>query len=74
MVGVQAFVVGLAWLSVAGGGPADDEPGSDGDGPDWDRPEPRRPPPEPHVSWPDFERQFAEHVRARGSRDKVPAA
>ena len=71
----QAFVVVLACLSIAaigsGGG---DEPGSDGDGPGWHRPEPRQPPPEPHLSWPDFERQFAEHVAALRARDKVPSA
>jgi hypothetical protein len=75
IVGFQAFVIVIALLSIAaGGGMGGDEPGSTDDGPDWRRPEPRRPPPEPHVSWPDFEQQFAEHVEAMRARDKVPAA
>jgi hypothetical protein len=74
VIGFQAFVIMFALLLIAaGGGGGGGEPGSDDDGPGWRRPEPRRPPPEPHVSWPDFERQFAEHVEARRTRDKVPA-
>ena len=49
-----------------------DDPGSDEDGPGWGRRPPPPPPPEqPPVSWPDFERQFAEHVQALGDRDPV---
>jgi hypothetical protein len=74
VVGLQVFLVLVALLSIAAGGRGGgDEPGSDDDGPGWRRPEPRPPPPEPHVSWPDFERQFAEHVEAIRARDKVPA-
>ena len=72
VMGFQAFVIVLTWLSVREIGREGEDPGSDGDGPDWRRPDPRRPPPEPHLSWPDFERQFAEHVEARRARDKVP--
>ena len=73
IIGFQVFLIMVALLSIAaGGGAGGDEPGSDDDGPGWRRPEPRRPPPEPHVAWPDFERQFAEHVEAMRARDKVP--
>jgi hypothetical protein len=77
IVGVQGILVALVLLSLAAGGRAGgDEPGSDDDddGPGGGHPEPKRPPPEPFVSWPDFERQFAEHVEAMRGRDKVPAA
>jgi len=75
VVGVQVFLVAVALLSVlAGGRGRGDEPGSDDDGPGGHRPEPRRPPPEPDISWPDFERQFAEHVEAIKGRDEVPTA
>ena len=69
----QAFVVGMTLLSLAGGRGGGEEPDSDDDGPGWRRPEPRRPPPEPHVSWPDFERQFHEHVKTDRARDEVSA-
>jgi hypothetical protein len=40
-----------------------DDPGSGGDGPGWGRRRgPRKPPPDEPVNWPEFERQFAEHV------------
>jgi hypothetical protein len=74
VIGLQAFMVLVALVSFAAGGGGGGEPGSDDDGPGWHRPEPRRPPPEPHVSWPDFERQFAEHVEGMRARDEVPAA
>ena len=48
-----------------------DDSGSDDDGPGWGRRPPPPHPPEPPVSWPDFERQFAEHVKALGERDPV---
>jgi len=74
VVGFQAFLVGVILLSLLGGGAGGDEPGSDDDdGPGGRHPEPWRPPPEPFVSWPDFERQFAEHVEALRARDKAPA-
>jgi hypothetical protein len=75
IVGVQVFVVVLVCLSIALGGRGRDDPGSDDDdGRGRPRPEPPPPPSEPPVSWPDFERQFAEHVQARRARDKVPSA
>jgi hypothetical protein len=76
VIGFQAFMIGVALLSIAAGGGSgggDDDPGSDDDGRGWRRPGPPPLPPEPHVSWPDFERQFAEHVAAMRTRDKVPA-
>jgi hypothetical protein len=74
IIGFQAFVVLLTCLSIAMGGNGQDDSGPDDEGPGWGRPEPRQPPPEPHMSWPDFERQFAEHVEGIRARDKVPAA
>ena len=57
------------WVALGLGG--NDDSGSDDDGPGWRR-RPRPPqPPDPPVSWPDFERQFAEHVEALGDRDTV---
>lgn len=42
-----------------------DDPGSGGDGPGWRRGRgPRTPPPDEPVDWPEFERQFAEHIAA----------
>lgn len=42
-----------------------DDPGSGGDGPGWRRGRgPRKPPPDEPVDWPEFERQFAEHIAA----------
>jgi hypothetical protein len=59
------------WVALDLGG--NDDPGSDGDGPGRGRrpPPPAPLPPESPVSWPDFERQFAEHVEALGDRDPV---
>ena len=74
VVAFQLFVLGLTFLSLAATGDGGDEPGPDDDGRGWDRPAPRQPPPEPHLSWPDFERQFAEHVNALRARDNVPSA
>jgi hypothetical protein len=56
----------------------DDDPGSGGDGPGWRRGRgPRKPPPDEPVDWPEFERQFAEHVaaslRARAFRRRWPS-
>ena len=70
-VGVQAFVVLLAGLSIVLGGGGGDAPGSDDDGRGPRRPQPPRTPTELHVSWPDFERQFAKHVEALRAGDKV---
>ena len=39
-----------------------EEPPDPGDGGTRRQRPPRTPPPEPSVSWPEFERQFAEHV------------
>jgi hypothetical protein len=50
-----------------------DDPGSGGDDPGWGRDRgPRTPPPEGLVSWPEFERQFADYVAA--SSQGVPAS
>jgi hypothetical protein len=50
----------------------DDDPGSGGGGPGWRRRRrPRKPPPDGPVCWPEFERQFAEHVAALGAGESV---
>ncbi len=74
IVGVQATVVLLACLSIAMGGGGREDPGSDDDGRGPPRPQPPRTPTEPHVSWPDFERQFAEHVDALRAGDKIASS
>jgi hypothetical protein len=56
----------------------DDDPGSGGDDPGWRGGRgPRKPPPDEPVDWPEFERQFAEHVaaslRARALRRRWPS-
>jgi hypothetical protein len=50
--------------------PGDDADGDDDD-PGWGRDGPRTPPPDAPVSWPDFEREFAEYVAALGTRRDV---
>ena len=53
--------------------PGDDD--QDDDDPGWGRDGPRTPPPDaPPVSWPEFEREFAEYVaaRSRTRRDVRP--
>jgi hypothetical protein len=50
--------------------PGDDD--QDDDGPGWGREGPRTPPPDaPPVSWPEFEREFAEYVAALETRRDV---
>lgn len=52
------------WGVFRGGHDGDEsDPGDDGPGPRRPPPAPPPPPrPDPTVSWPEFERQFAEHV------------
>ena len=72
LVGVQVIAGVLIWVFFIANVGRDDDPGSDDDdGPGRGRRPPT--PPEPPVSWPDFERQFAEHVQALGDRDMVKA-
>ena len=49
--------------------PGDDD--QDDDGPGWGRDEPRTPPPDSPVSWPEFEREFAEYVAGLETRRDV---
>jgi|tagenome__1003787_1003787.scaffolds.fasta_scaffold20365632_2 hypothetical protein len=58
-------MIGISRLGVSGDTDADDP---DGDGPGWRRDGPRTPPPDEPVCWPDFEREFAEHVAALADR------
>ena len=69
LVGVQVIAGLLIWLWLVANLGGSDDPGSAGDGPGGSRRPPK--PPEPPSSWPDFERQFAEHVKALGDRDMV---
>jgi len=71
LVGAQVIAGVLIWVFFIAKVGGDDDPGSDDDGPGWGRRPPT--PPEPPVSWPDFERQFAEHVQALGDRGAVKA-
>ena len=49
-----------------------DDADQDDDGPGWGRDGPRTPPPDaPPVSWPDFEREFAEYVACLETRRDV---
>jgi len=50
--------------------PGDDADGDDDD-PGWGRDEPRTPPPDAPVSWPEFERDFADYVTALRTRRDV---
>jgi hypothetical protein len=53
------------------GGAGGHDPGSDGGGPGWRRRRrPRKPPPRDPAWWPEFERQFAEHVAAQAARPR----
>jgi hypothetical protein len=49
----------------------DDDADGDDDGPGWGRDGPRTPPPDAPVSWPEFERDFAEYVTALRTRREV---
>ena len=57
-----ALVIGLVcWVAFRFG--SDDDESDPGDeGPGCRREPPRTPPPDPEVSWPEFEKQFADHV------------
>ena len=50
---------------VLGSGGDDGDDGSDGGGPGRRRPAPGRPPSAPPDWWPEFEREFADHVAAK---------
>ena len=71
IVGIHLLAGLLICVWVVLGPGRNDDPGSDDDGPGWRRWPPPQRPPEPPVSWPDFERQFAEHVESLGDRDPV---
>jgi hypothetical protein len=79
MAGWQLSVMLILWRVFRFGGADGDDPGPGGDGPGWRRRRrPRKPPPDDPVCWPEFERQFAEHVASaqpvpagQGDRDKV---
>src|SRR3954471_15961394 len=64
---VIAMLELVAMVSIGRWGDEDADD-SDGDGPGWRRDGPRTPPPDEPVCWPDFEREFAEHVAALADR------
>ncbi len=61
LAGVGIVVRALLGLA---GDDGDDAGDDGGGGPGRRRPLPRRPPPAPPDWWPEFEREFADHVRA----------
>lgn len=62
MAAIQLGLMLLAWC-VLRRDRGDDDPGSDGGG--GSRRRPPKPPPQGPVDWREFERRFADHVRAR---------
>ena len=66
-----AVMVAFARIGRSGG--SDDDQDQGGDDPGWGRGGPRTPPPDAPVCWPEFERQFAEHVAAIAER-QAPAS
>jgi hypothetical protein len=74
-VGVPTLVLLFIWVSDARSrrGESDETDGSDGGGGLSARRSPRRPPPVGPVSWPEFERQFAEYVARRPERSAIRA-
>ena len=72
MAAWQLGLMLILWRVFRRGGTDGDDPGSGGDGPGWRRRRrPRTPPPDGPVCWPEFERQFAEHVAAVGARERA---
>jgi hypothetical protein len=72
MFALQVAVVLILWRVFRRGDTDGDDPGPGGGGPGWRRrPGPRKPPPNDPVCWPEFERQFAEHVASLGARDRA---
>jgi hypothetical protein len=62
----------ILWYVFMSGGADGHDPGSDGGGPGWRRRRrPRKPPPHDPAWWPEFERQFAEHVAAQAARARA---
>jgi len=61
----------ILWRVFRSGGADGHDPGSDGGGPGWRRRRPRKPPPHDPAWWPEFERQFAEHVAAQAARTRT---
>src|SRR5215207_800615 len=59
---LQLAVMVVLWRAFRWHGPDGDPPGSDGDGPGRGPRPPREPPPDQPTWWPEFEREFAEHV------------
>jgi hypothetical protein len=57
-----AVLIAFARMGRSDGSDGDDA--EDGDDPGWGKDRPRTPPPDAPFSWPEFERQFAEHVAA----------
>jgi hypothetical protein len=63
MAAIQLGLMLMVWFVIRRGEGGDD-PGPGGGGPGGSRRRPPKPPPEGPVDWAEFERQFAEHVRA----------
>ena len=58
-----AVLIAFARMGRSDGSDGDDAD-QDGDDPGWGHDRPRTPPPDAPFCWPEFERQFAEHVAA----------
>ena len=67
------IAVMIAFARIGRSGGSDDDQDQGGDDPGWGRGGPRTPPPDAPVCWPEFERQFAEHVAAIAER-QAPAS
>jgi len=73
IAGVElAVLIAFARMGRSDGSDGDDA--EDGDDPGWGRDRPRTPPPDAPFSWPEFERQFAEHVAALDRDRQISAS
>jgi hypothetical protein len=70
MYALQLGVMLILWRAFGRGGADEDDPGLGGDGPGGRHRRPRKPPPDDPECWPEFERQFAEHVAAAGDAQR----
>ena len=68
------LAVMIAFSRIGRGRDPGDDQDQDDDGPGWGRDGPRTPPPDAPVSWPEFEREFAEHVATSPTALREPPA
>ena len=76
LVAIATLEIGvmIAFSRIGRSGGSDDDQDEGGDDPGWGRGSPRTPPPDAPVCWPEFERQFAEHVAAIAERERQAPA